>query len=65
MATLSQFSADEVDWLEKIDASEGVRPPDAVAARLVSLGVVDRTALGLRTTGMGRLILRDAGRRSR
>ena len=55
----SDFTDTELSWLvraEKLDAT----PPNEIGAKLVKSGVVDRTDLGVKITGLGKLVLEEA-----
>ena len=55
----SDFSDAELNWLVKIEKS-GATLPREIEDKLVAAGVVNRTDLGLTTTGLGTLVLGDA-----
>ncbi len=61
MTQPSDFTDIELGWL--VEAEKylvAVKPPDEIEAKLVGSGVLDRTELGLKITGLGKLILGEA-----
>ena len=60
MTNQSDFTDEELTWLAGIGQRRGVAPPDKVEVRLVNSGVADRTDLGLKITGLGKVILDEA-----
>ena len=55
----SDFSDAELSWL--VRARKPVTtPPDEIEAKLVASGVVVRTDLGLKVTGLGWIVLDEA-----
>ncbi len=59
MTKPSDFSNTELNWLVKA-GKPGVAPPKEIEAKLINSGVVDRTDLGLKITGLGKIILEEA-----
>ncbi len=55
----SDFKYDELIWLERAEKPFAV-PPEEIEAKLVESSVVDRTNLGLKITGLGRMVLDEA-----
>ncbi len=55
----SDFKYDELIWLGRAEKPFAV-PPEEIEAKLVESGVVDRTNLGLKITGLGRMVLDEA-----
>ena len=63
----SDFSDAELSWLVRAK-KPGATPPEEIEAKLVASGVVDRTVVGPKITGIGRTVLDEArkiGRLSR
>ncbi len=61
MTQPSDFTDSELGWLVEAEKDlVGVNPPDAIEVKLVESGVLDRTELGLKITGLGKLILAEA-----
>lgn len=62
----SDFTDDELIWLAESEKYlVGIKPPDAIASKLVDAGLLDLTDDGLRITGLGKNVLgqaRDIGR---
>ncbi len=59
MTSPSDFSDDELSWLVRA-LKPGATPPKEIGDKLIASGVVDRTNLGLRITGLGRVVLDEA-----
>ena len=55
----SDFSDDELSWLGKAEKPFAVLPEE-IEAKLVESGVIDRTNLGPKITGLGRIVLDEA-----
>ena len=55
----SDFTDAELEWLEMIEKA-GAYPPDDILAKLIESGVVDRTELGPKITGLGMIVLGEA-----
>ena len=60
MTGASDFSDKALIWLAKVEHSNDVNPPEEVKNKLVRRGVADRADLGLKITGLGRIILNEA-----
>ena len=61
MTQPSDFTDIELGWL--VEAEKylvAVKPPEKIEAKLVGSGVLDRTELGLKITGLGKLIVAEA-----
>ncbi len=60
----SDFTDAELEWLEIIEKAAAC-PPDDILEKLIKSGVVDRTDLGPKITGLGMIVLGEAriGRR--
>ena len=61
MTQPSDFTDIELGWL--VEAEKylvGVKPPDDIEAKLVECGLLDRGELGLKITGLGKMILGEA-----
>ena len=56
----SDFTDDELMWLARVEGSIGVAPPRGIENKLRRRGVIDRTDLGLKITGLGGIILGEA-----
>ena len=55
----SDFSDAELGWLVRL-SRPGATPSKKIGHKLVAAGVVDHTDLGLRTTGLGKMVLDEA-----
>ena len=61
MIRASDFTDTELGWLVEAEKQlVGVKLPDDIEAKLVETGVLDHTELGLKITGLGKLILGEA-----
>ena len=61
MTTHNDFSDKEIGWLAEAEKYlVGVKPPEEIGNALVTSGLLDRTDLGLKITGLGKLILKEA-----
>ena len=61
MTTHYDFTDEEIGWL--VEAEKylvGVKPPEEIGNALVTSDLLDRTDWGLRITGLGKLILKEA-----
>ena len=59
MTVPSDFSDDELRWLATTETL-GSKMPSEVEAKLVKSGVVNRTDLGPKITGLGKIVLLEA-----
>ncbi len=55
----SDFTDAELQWLAKTE-KVGANLPDDALTKLARVGVVDRTEMGPKITGFGRLVLDEA-----
>ena len=55
----SDFNDAELGWLVRC-LKPGTTPPNEIGYRLIASGVVDRTDLGLKITGLGKIVLDEA-----
>lgn len=62
----SDFTDIELKWLAEVEKYlVGLKVPDDIEAKLVSTGVADKTDLGIKLTGLGKIILAEARRLGR
>ena len=60
MTRPSDFTDEELIWLAKVETFIDVIPPQNVEDKFIRRGVADRTNLGPKITGLGRIILDEA-----
>ena len=60
----SDFTDDELRWLAAAQ-KVGVQMPSEIENKLVKAGVIDRTQLGPKITGLGKTVLDEAKKNRR
>ena len=61
MTQPSDFTDSELGWLVEAERSlVGVKLPNDIEVKLVECGLLDRSELGLKITGLGKMILGEA-----